>query len=98
MNTAMAAALPIHTVTARWGVPPGYFDCGGKRYETKGFAPDWLIETVQPGSVADYPLFVTGRHRDPMPGALTRICWSVKNLDDARYDLSQAVWVEAFQA
>jgi len=57
-----------------------------------------LIETVQPGPVAGYPLFVTGRHRDPLPGALTRIAWSVKDLDSPRYDLTQAVWVETFQA
>jgi hypothetical protein len=95
MNNTTTAALPIHTVAARWGVRPGYFDCGGKQYETKGSAPDWLIETVKPGPLADYPLFVTGRHRDPMPGALIRIAWSVKDLDDPRYDLTQAVWVEA---
>ena len=95
MTTATPiAALPIHTVAARWGVPPGHFECGGRRYETKGSAPDWLIETVRPGPVAGYPLFVTGRHRYPMPGALERIAWSVRNLDNARYDLSQAVWVE----
>ena len=87
--------LPIHTVTAHWGIEPGYFDCGGKRYETKGSAPDWLIETVRSGPVPGYPLQVTGRHRDPMPGALNRICWSVRDLDNARYDLSNAVWVEA---
>jgi hypothetical protein len=87
--------LPIHTVAAYWGIAPGYFECGGKRYDTKGSAPDWLIETVRDSQCADYPFFVTGRHRDPMPGALTRISWSVKNLDDARYDLTQAVWVEA---
>jgi hypothetical protein len=95
MNNTTATALPIHTVAARRGVPPGWFECGGKRYETRGSAPDWLIETVSRGPVAGYPLFVTGRHRDPVPGALTRIAWSVKNLDDARYDLTQAVWVEA---
>jgi len=94
-TTATTTALPIHTVAARWGVPPGYFECGGKRYETKGSAPDWLIETVQPGPAAGYPFFVTGRHRDPAPGALTRICWSVTDLDDARYDLTNAVWVNS---
>jgi hypothetical protein len=94
-NTATATALPIHTVAARWGVPPGHFDCGGKRYETKGSAPDWLIEEVRTGPVAGYPLFVTGRHRDPVPGALERIAWSVRNLDDARYDLTHAVAVQA---
>ena len=87
--------LPIHTVTAHWGIEPGYFHCGGRRYETKGSAPDWLIETVSHSPVADYPLLVTGRHRNPMPGALNRICWSVRDLDNARYDLSNAVWVEA---
>jgi hypothetical protein len=91
----MKKTLPIHTVQSRWGVSPGYFDCGGKRYDTKGSAPDWLIETVSPGPVPGYPLFVTGRHRDPSPGALSRICWSVKDLNSARYDLTNAVWIES---
>ena len=73
MSNTTATTLPIHTVAARWGVPPGYFECGGRRYETKGSAPDWLIETVSRGPVAYYPLFVTGRHRDPVPGGLTRV-------------------------
>jgi hypothetical protein len=93
VHTTTATALPIHTVAARWGINPGYFEYGGKRYKTNGLAPDWLIETVRPNPVAGYPLFVTGRHRDPAPGALTRIAWSVRNLDDARYDLTQAVAV-----
>jgi hypothetical protein len=88
------STLPIHTVAARWGVKPNCFEYNGKRYETKGSTPDWLIETVRPSPIAGYPLFVTGRHRDPLPGALTRIAWSVRNLDDARYDLTQAVSVE----
>ena len=91
----MKKQLLIHTVQSRWGVSPGYFDCGGKRYDTKGSAPDWLIETVSPTQDVHYPLFVRGRHRDPQPGALDRICWSVKDLDSARYDLTSAVWVES---
>ena len=90
--------LPIHTVTAFYGIKPNYFECGGKRYDTKGSAPDWIIETVSATSDVHYPLFVTGHHRNPMPGALNRISWSVKNLDDARYDLSGAVWVDRFSA
>lgn len=94
-NKQHPEALPIHTVKAQWGSRPGYFTCGGRQYEHKGYAPDWHVMTIQPDPKdRSYPYWVTGwlpgNGRDGAP-CCEPFIWKVPDISDARYDLTEAV-------
>jgi hypothetical protein len=81
-------ALPVHTVKARWGSRPDP-ESGWRGYE-----PDWHVLTIKP-DLDDrfYPFWVEGW----LPAGNTEgpagkpFIWKVSSLNDARYDLTEAV-------
>jgi hypothetical protein len=79
-------AIPVHTVRARWGSHPN-----GR---WPGYEPDWHVLTITPDP-ADrcYPFWVEGWL--PASGAQGLACepfiWKASSLNDARYDLTEAV-------
>lgn len=80
-------ALPVHTAKARWGVRP---DENG-RY---GRSPDWHVLTIQPDPAdRQYPYWIEGWRPDSSAEGEAAIpfFWKVPDLNDARYDLSEAV-------
>jgi hypothetical protein len=84
------AALPIHTVPARWGSRPDP-DGGWSGYE-----PDWhVLVVVSDPTDCSYPFWVYGwlPARDTTDGALAAepFIWKTQNLNNARYDLTEAV-------
>lgn len=85
------AAIPVQTVTARWGSQPDP-DSGWKGYE-----PDWHVLTIRETSDRTYPLFVEGWLPSTKADGLAGepFCWRVADLSCARYDLSEAVYVPA---
>lgn len=88
------AALPVHTVPARWGSPP---DPAGT---WRGYAPDWHVLVVVPDPTdRSYPFWVYGwlPARDTTDGAPAGepFIWKVPDLSDARYDLTEAVALPA---
>lgn len=85
MNTE---TLPIHTVTARWGANSTW-EYGGKTY-TLQYEPDWKVLWVQPTGEAEFPWMVFVRY-NAGPGMTNPIRWRVPDLDDPRYDFSEAV-------
>jgi hypothetical protein len=92
--------LSVHTVKARWGSRPGTIHTGKGEIPWRGYRPDWHVLTIRydPTNRA-YPYFVTGW----LPAKGTRdgaeacepFCWFVPSIDDARYDLTEAVAVIA---
>ena len=84
-----AEALPIHTVTARYGIDSEWIDRDGTVYKIQT-PPDWRVHWVQPTGDVQFPWLVRVTY-NAAPGMTNPCCWMVPDLDDARYDFSQAV-------
>jgi hypothetical protein len=83
--------LPIHTVKARWGSAPSPED------NWPGYAPDWKVHWVQDSGDAVFPYYVRVTYR-AKPGDTNPCTWLVPSIDDARYDLTEAVYLPRLQA
>ena len=81
--------LPIHTVTAQWGVNSTWEDRYGNTRTTQT-PPDWKVLWVQPTGDVHYPWKVRVRY-NAGPGMTNPACWLVPDLDSPRYDFSEAV-------
>ena len=84
-----AEALPIHTVTARWGIDSNWEDLYGNSYRTQS-EPDWKVLWVQPTGDREFPFLIRVRY-NAGPGMANPCTWRVPDLDSARYNLSQAI-------
>ena len=81
--------LPIHTVTAEYGINSEWTDNKGNVRKTQT-PPDWHVLWVQPSGDARFPWYVRVRY-SAQPGMTNPCTWLVPDLDDPRYDFSQAV-------
>ncbi len=88
-TTTTAEALPIHTVTARWGIDSTWEDRYGNTHRSQS-EPDWQVLWVQPTGDPCFPFAVRVRY-DAGPGMTNPCTWWVPDLDSARYDLSRAI-------
>ena len=82
-------SLPIHTVTAQWGVDSTWQDRYGNTHKTQT-PPDWQVLWVQPSGDPFYPWLVRVKY-NAGPGMTNPCTWKVPDLDSARYDISKAV-------
>ena len=87
----IATSLPIHTVTARFGIDSEWQDRNGNTYKTQT-PPDWRVHWVQETGDPVFPYMVRVTY-NAAPGMTNPCCWQVPDLDNPRYDLSQAVWI-----
>lgn len=92
------AALPVHTVPARWGSRPCILEPWG--IPSAGYAPDWHVLVVVPDPTdRSYPFWVYGwlpaRDTTDNAPAGEPFIWKVPDLNDARYDLTEAVVIPA---
>ena len=87
-------AQPIHTVKARWGSKP----CG----KWKGYEPDWHVITIRhtehdkafPFCVEGWLPATSNRWDGPVHGPAGQyFIWRVSDLNDARFDLTEAVFL-----
>ena len=86
MNTE---PLPIHTVTARYGIDSQWVDQHGTIH-THQTPPDWRVHWVQPTGDPFFPWKVRVTY-NAGPGMTNPCTWLVPDLNSKRYDLSQAV-------
>jgi hypothetical protein len=82
-TTRAVEGLPIHTATGRW------WD-GTKE-------PDWIVLTVRPTGDLVFPFVVLVRY-NAQPGMTNPCHWRVPDLNNVRYDLSQAVALPRLEA
>jgi|GWRWMinimDraft_9_1066018.scaffolds.fasta_scaffold48583_2 hypothetical protein len=86
MNTE---PLPIHTVTARYGIDSQWVDHQGTVHMHQT-PPDWRVHWVQPTGDPFFPWKVRVTY-NAAPGMTNPCTWLVPDLNSKRYDLSQAV-------
>jgi hypothetical protein len=88
--------LPIHTVTAQFGIDSEWIDRDGvvHKHQTP---PDWRVHWVQQTGDAQFPWLVRVTY-NAQPGMTNPCCWRVPDLDSPRYDFSQAVAVPNLNA